>query len=102
MRQKDIREKMYDGFIHEYNRISNEIIKTQRLINDIHEYLEVGQFFSALEVKYCPSCNHQVVHSDKEPKIFVHYVMKKLLVIVWMKKKTILTRLMNYKRIFFS
>lgn len=68
MHQKDMKEKMFDGFRHEYNRISNEIIKTKRLINDIHEYLEVGQFFSALEVKYCPSCNHQVFHSDKEPK----------------------------------
>lgn len=68
MYEKDIKEKMYDSFRHEYNRISNEIIKTQRLINDIHEYLEVGQFFSALEVKYCPSCNHQILHSDEEQK----------------------------------
>lgn len=64
--EKELKKKELDGFGYEYNRISNEIYKNQRLINDINEYLEVGQFFSSLEIKYCPSCNHQVVHSDTE------------------------------------
>ncbi|WP_353852628.1 AAA family ATPase [Dehalobacter restrictus] len=64
--EKELKKKELDGFGFEYSRISNEIYKTQRFINDINEYLEVGQFFSALEIKYCPSCNHQVVHSNTE------------------------------------
>lgn len=66
MTEKELKKKELDGFGFEYSRISNEIYKTQRIINDINEYLEVGQFFSALEIKYCPSCNHQVIHSNTE------------------------------------
>ena len=64
--EKELKKKELDGFGFDYSRISNEINKTQRFINDINEYLEVGQFFSALEIKYCPSCNHQVIHSNTE------------------------------------
>ncbi len=64
--EKELKKKELDGFGFEYSRITNEIYKTQRFINDINEYLEVGQFFSALEIKYCPSCNHQVIHSNIE------------------------------------
>lgn len=64
--EKELKNKEFDSFGYEYTRISNEIYKNQRLINDINEYLEVGQFFSALEIKYCPSCNHQVVHSNTD------------------------------------
>jgi len=63
---KELKKKELDGYGFEYSRISNEIYKTQRFINDINEYLEVGQFFSALEIKCCPSCNHQVIHSNTE------------------------------------
>lgn len=64
--EKELKKKEFDGFGFEYSRITNEIYKTQRFINDINEYLEVGQFFSALEIKNCPSCNHQVTHSNTE------------------------------------
>lgn len=64
--EKEMKKKEFDGFGFEYSRISNEIYKTQRFINDINEYLEVGQFFSALEINNCPSCNHQVIHSNTE------------------------------------
>ncbi|WP_395546904.1 MULTISPECIES: hypothetical protein [unclassified Lacrimispora] len=64
--EKELKKKELDGFGFEYNRISNEIYKIQRFINDINEYLEAGQFFSSLEIKYCPSCNHQVIHSNTE------------------------------------
>lgn len=66
MAEKELKKKEFDGFGFEYTRITNEIYKTQRFINDINEYLEVGQFFSALEIKNCPSCNHQVIHSNTE------------------------------------
>ena len=64
--EKEAKKKELDGFGFEYNRISNEIYKIQRFINDINEYLEAGQFFSSLEIKYCPSCNHQVIHYNTE------------------------------------
>lgn len=64
--EKELKKREANGFSSEYSRISYEVIKTQRLINDINEYLEAGQFFSALEIKYCPSCNHEVIRSNTE------------------------------------
>lgn len=63
---KDVIEKEIIENESEYKRISKEIVKSTRLINDIKEYLEVGQFFSALEITFCPSCNHQVTRISKE------------------------------------
>jgi hypothetical protein len=58
-KQKSIVEYEY-----EERRIGKEIAKNTRLLNDLKEYIEVGQFFSNLEIKYCPSCNHEV-HKGK-------------------------------------
>lgn len=44
----------------EERRIRREITKNKKLLNDLKEYIEIGQFFSNLDIKYCPSCNHEV------------------------------------------
>lgn len=45
---------------YEEKRIRKEIIRNNRLLNDLLEYIEIGQFFSNLDIKCCPSCNHEV------------------------------------------
>lgn len=48
------------GYNNELKRIDKEINKTIRYINDIEEYIEIGMFFSNLDIKHCPSCNNKV------------------------------------------
>lgn len=50
----------------ETQRIRREMLKTQRQIADIEEYLEVGIFFSNLDIKQCPSCSHEVTDVKKK------------------------------------
>ncbi|MED4355056.1 AAA family ATPase [Schinkia azotoformans] len=50
-------------YTNEMNRIEREITKTERYINDLTEYIEVGIFFSNLDIKHCPSCNHEVANN---------------------------------------
>lgn len=66
MLRKDLKQKEYDEYDGEYRRISKEIIKNTKLLIDLKEYLEVGQFFSDLDIQYCPSCNHKVHHSQSD------------------------------------
>ncbi|MFS0723675.1 hypothetical protein [Paenibacillus sp. 1P07SE] len=49
-----------EEYDHEERRIHKEILKNNRLLNDLLEYIEIGHFFSNLDIKYCPSCNHEV------------------------------------------
>ncbi|MCX6213800.1 AAA family ATPase [Spirosoma sp.] len=51
----------------EFNRLGDEISKfdvdihkRERKINDLKEYIELGAFFSSLEVHTCPHCSHEV------------------------------------------
>lgn len=37
-----------------------DIIKKDRLINELKDHLEIGAFFNCLEVKTCPNCSHQI------------------------------------------
>lgn len=71
-KQRDNLRKI-EEYEHEERRIGREITKNIKLINDLREYIEIGQFFSNLDIKYCPSCNHEVqseknaVHDDNCP-----------------------------------
>lgn len=49
----------------ELSRITTEIRKTERSINDLHEFIEIGIFFSNLDIKHCPSCNHVISEKRK-------------------------------------
>lgn len=51
----------------EFNRLGDEISKVdvdihkrERKINDLQEYIELGAFFSSLDVHTCPHCSHEV------------------------------------------
>lgn len=49
----------------EIKRLSKELQKATRQAADIEEYLEIGIFFSNLDLKYCPSCNHTITKDKK-------------------------------------
>ncbi|ADC48787.1 hypothetical protein BpOF4_03605 [Alkalihalophilus pseudofirmus OF4] len=49
----------------ELKRINKEISTTIRYINDLEEYIEIGSFFTNLDIKHCPSCNHKVENQKK-------------------------------------
>lgn len=49
----------------ERGRIKSEIQKVTRSINDLKEYLEIGIFFSNLEITQCPSCSHKIPESRR-------------------------------------
>jgi hypothetical protein len=49
----------------ELRRVQKELQKAVRQETDIAEYLEIGVFFSNLDLKHCPSCNH-TISSDKK------------------------------------
>jgi hypothetical protein len=52
----------------EKDRIHLEIQKVKRRICDLTEYLEIGIFFSNLDIKQCPSCNHEISAHKKTTK----------------------------------
>jgi hypothetical protein len=54
------------------NRIKKEIKKNKKQLIDIQEYLDIGIFFSNLEIKHCPSCNHEVSEHKKRIEIEEH------------------------------
>ena len=43
-------------------RMRKEILRIKKRIENLIEYLEVGYFFSNLDIKHCPSCNHEVTY----------------------------------------
>ncbi|MFV8369508.1 hypothetical protein [Flavobacterium sp. LB2R40] len=56
----------------ELKRIKNEIVKNDRKTTDLEEYLDIGIFFSNLDIKHCPSCNHTVSENKKKIKSEEH------------------------------
>jgi predicted RNA-binding Zn-ribbon protein involved in translation (DUF1610 family) len=72
VKQRDILRKV-EEYESEERRIRREITKNKKLLIDLKEYIEIGQFFSNLDIKYCPSCNHEIhnetsiVHGDTCP-----------------------------------
>jgi hypothetical protein len=56
----------------ELRRIEREKHKTRKNIIDLEEYLEIGIFFSNLDVKHCPSCDHVVTEEKKRSTVKEH------------------------------
>ncbi|USK44122.1 hypothetical protein [Cytobacillus oceanisediminis] len=54
-----------NSYTFELKRINKEIDKTIRYINDLEEYIEIGIFFNNLDIRHCPSCNHEVNYQNK-------------------------------------
>ncbi|WP_278354069.1 MULTISPECIES: hypothetical protein [Bacteroidota] len=46
--------------------LDREIRKVNRQISDLEEYVEIGIFFSNLDISKCPSCNHSISEHQKQ------------------------------------
>lgn len=44
----------------------------KKKILDLKEYLEIGVFFSNLDIKHCPSCHHSIDENKKKEKLASH------------------------------
>lgn len=47
------------------SQLEKEIRKTEKHISDLKEYIEIGIFFSNLNITKCPSCNHHISEHEK-------------------------------------
>lgn len=56
----------------ELNKLKKELQKAKRQEADIKEYLEIGVFFSNLDLKSCPSCSHPVTSEKKQKAVTAH------------------------------
>lgn len=45
--------------------LDREIRKVNKQISDLEEYLEIGIYFSNLDISKCPSCNHSISEHQK-------------------------------------
>lgn len=50
-------------------KLRKELNKAERQQTDIKEYLEIGVFFSNLDLKACPSCSHPVTTEKKQQAV---------------------------------
>ena len=56
----------------EIHRLSKELEKLIKQRNDLKEFVEIGVLFSNLDIKHCPSCNHDVTESQKNNRLQEH------------------------------
>lgn len=54
------------------SKAAKELEKNQKKILDLKDYLQIGIFFSNLDIKHCPSCNHTIEETKKKEKLAVH------------------------------
>jgi len=52
--------------------ISKEIEKSEKKILELNEFVEIGVFFSNLDIQHCPSCNHSITETKKKEKYAAH------------------------------
>ena len=64
------RSKMCDNRIrsidNEILRMNSELERNTKRIADLKEFLDIGIFFSNLDIKRCPSCDHSVTDDKKK------------------------------------
>jgi len=79
----------------ELQRVIKEIEKNNKRANDLKEYIDIGIFFSNLDIKHCPNCNHSVSENKKRIELEEHfrYVAKVLM----MQNKTLINSLILKK-----
>lgn len=56
----------------ELSKLKKELEKAKRQERDIREYLDIGVFFSNLDLKSCPSCSHPVTPEKKQKAVTGH------------------------------
>lgn len=54
------------------DKLKKELYKAEKQKTDIKEYLEIGVFFSNLDLKACPSCSHPVTSEKKQRAVSAH------------------------------
>lgn len=54
-----------DWHADEIHRVKKEIQKTNKRISDLEEFVQIGIFFSNLDIKHCPNCDHTVTEERK-------------------------------------
>lgn len=47
------------NYKNQVKKLDNELSKNTKYQNDLLEYIEIGSFFSNLDIKQCPCCNHK-------------------------------------------
>lgn len=52
--------------------IKSNIQKNGKRVLELEEYLEIGIFFSNLDIKSCPSCNHSIKDEKKKINLAAH------------------------------
>lgn len=65
-KELDIIQKQKSTNEYEVNGIAKEIEKNKKRIADLTEYMEIGIFFSNLDIKHCPSCSHSISEDKKK------------------------------------
>ncbi|KAF0128354.1 MAG: hypothetical protein FD155_3284 [Bacteroidetes bacterium] len=53
-------------------RLRKELEKSKKQSNDLKEFVEIGILFSNLDIKHCPSCNHDVSITQKQARLQEH------------------------------
>jgi hypothetical protein len=71
-KQKNQTERRKQFVDDELNNLKKELYKAEKQQIDIKEYLEIGVFFSNLDLKTCPSCSHPVSSEKKEHAVTAH------------------------------
>jgi len=66
-----IRSKQNNNQV-EANRLNKDLEKSIKQLNDIKEFIEIGILFSNLDIKHCPSCNHDVSETQKKVRLQEH------------------------------
>jgi DNA-directed RNA polymerase subunit M/transcription elongation factor TFIIS len=56
----------------EIYRLNKELENSIKQRNNFKEYVEIGVLFSNLDIKHCPSCNHDVTESQKKVRLQEH------------------------------
>ncbi|MDJ1503501.1 hypothetical protein [Xanthocytophaga agilis] len=52
--------------------IQKQLNKSRKQKNDLEEYLQIGIFFSNLDIKKCPSCSHTIDKKKQHEKVKEH------------------------------
>ncbi len=50
---------------YELSGIRKELLRATKSIAELQEFMDIGIFFSNLDIKYCPNCNHEVSNHRK-------------------------------------
>lgn len=68
-RKLNVLRAQMDSTGDELKKVIKEIEATKKRIGDLEEYIQAGIFFSNLDIKHCPNCNHSVPENRKKTEL---------------------------------